>query len=436
MARYSTLSRRCAVAVLALALTAAVMTACGAQKTPVAHPRAVSRKAGHQATAKPPKPDPIAVEQALLDARAEGIRTHNLALFLSSDDPQQPGFIARDRAYFAAASDLPWKVFQYQVTATPWPQQLIDPAWGRSPQLPEVVFNTQVAGFDPTVLSRTTGFAFVTRRGHTYIASDETVHNHLFPGYQPDPWDVEPVMVLRAPNVIAVFDRTAAKQSAMLMTSLNKAIAGVSADLPYAWNKKVIMYAIASSTFASAMATASGGDLSHLGAVTYALDPAVPDGDRRILLLGDALDSGAGPLAQTIRHEVTHMALGKRDDHIPLWLVEGIAEYEGAKAIPEAIWQMPESAIQRAAHAPGGMPATATFHDADQDWNYALSWMACEYIVQKGGEPLLWALLDAMDNRGIGTADPAQNAILEQVLGMNDTQLAVHAAELIRSTYG
>lgn len=269
-----------------------------------------------------------------------------------------------------------------------------------------------------------------------FIASDRTIHDHLFPGYQPDPWDVEPVTVVRTADAIGVFDSGAVAQQQAVMSALGNAVAGVAKDVPYAWTKNVVVYAMTGSGFPTALTAMGGGDLAHLGAVTYPLDPAVPGADSRVLLLDDALASGSAGLSRTIRHEVTHVAVGDESNGVPLWLVEGIAEYEGAKAVPAAQRRISEVAIQRARQRITALPATATFHDADQDWHYAVSWMACQYIVQTGGEPLLWAVLDAMYNGGLGTSDAHQDLILEQVLGMNSAQLAVHAVGLIRSTYG
>jgi len=377
----------------------------------------------------------MVAEQQLLNDRARAILTHDLALFLRGDDPDQPAFIARDRRFFAAASAMPWATFNYLVTTTPWPQQLIDPDWGTA-NLPQVELTTQVAGFDTNPVSRTTGFAFVTRGGRTYLASDRTVHGHLFPGYQPDPWDVEPVTVVRAGNAIGVFDQGALARRQMVMTALGRAIAGVGTDLPYAWTKNVVLYAMTGSGFSAALTGTEGGDVAHLGAVTYPLDPNSSGSDNRVLLFDDALASGSQGLARIVRHEVTHVALGDEAVGVPLWLIEGIAEYEGAKAVPPAQRRIPAMAIERARQKIGAMPATATFHDSDQDWHYAVSWMACQYIVQTGGEPLLWVLLDAMNNGGLGTTDLHQDLVLDQVLGMNAAQLAVHAVGLIRSTYG
>lgn len=430
MVRCSTLSRAPGfVWVASSLLVVTALAACGTQARSHASDPVTSRPLHLTVEA-------VTTEQSLLNTRALALRRHDLALFLSVDDPRQPAFIARDRAYFAAVSSLPWAVFDYRVTSTPWPQQLIDPAWGRGARLPQVVLSTQVAGFDTQVVSRVTGFAFATRGGRTYISSDRTIHGHLFPGYQPDPWDIGPVTVVRTADAIGVFDPGAASRRTPVMAAVDRAIAGVGKDLPYAWTRNVIVYATTEPAFAKALTSTAGGDLRHLGAVTYPMDPSATGADDRVLLLDDALTAGPGPLSQIIRHEVTHVALGSEADGVPLWLVEGIAEYEGAKAIPPSQWQLSDAAIQRAKQPITALPASATFHDSDQDWHYAVSWVAVEYIVRAGGEPLLWELLDSVNNGGLGTTDAHLDLVLDQVLGMNGAQLALHAVGLIRSMYG
>ena len=78
----------------------------------------------------------------------------------------------------------------------------------------------------------------------------------------------------------------------------------------------------------------------------------------------------------------------------------------------------------------------ATFNDSDQEWHYALSWMACDYIVATYGESRIWELVDAMHNGGEGTSDQDQDRVLEQVLGYDSHELARRAAARIRNIYG
>ena len=63
------------------------------------------------------------------------------------------------------------------------------------------------------------------------------------------------------------------------------------------------------------------------------------------------------------------------------------------------------------------MPVSKEFNNTDQEWHYALSWMACDYIAASHGESRLWELVDAMHNGGQGTSDDEQDRVLVQVLG-------------------
>ena len=82
------------------------------------------------------------------------------------------------------------------------------------------------------------------------------------------------------------------------------------------------------------------------------------------------------------------------------------------------------------------MPLSKDFNNSEQEWHYALSWMACDYVADEFGESRLWELVDAMHNGGEGTADDAQDRVLDQVLGFDSRELARRAAARIRNIYG
>ncbi len=94
-------------------------------------------------------------------------------------------------------------------------------------------------------------------------------------------------------------------------------------------------------------------------------------------------------LGRIVRHELSHLAIGSRDDGAPVWLSEGIAEYLGAREIPLRDRIIPTSALTRAQTEDAGMPVSKTFNNTDQEWHYALSWMACDYIAETSGESRL-----------------------------------------------
>ncbi len=82
------------------------------------------------------------------------------------------------------------------------------------------------------------------------------------------------------------------------------------------------------------------------------------------------------------------------------------------------------------------MPVSKDFNNSEQEWHYALSWMACDYIAETFGESRLWELVDAMHNGGQGTPDGEQDRVLEQVLGFDSHELGLRAAARIRNIYG
>jgi hypothetical protein len=156
----------------------------------------------------------------------------------------------------------------------------------------------------------------------------------------------------------------------------------------------------------------------------------------RFTLLPSSLLAGRAFLTRIVRHELTHVALGDRDDGVPVWFAEGIAEYMGARDIPQDQRRIATVALTRARARVDALPASRGFNGRDQAWHYALSWMACDYIAATQGESRLWELMDALHAGGHGTPDADQDTVLQSVLGIDGAQLARRAAARILRTYG
>jgi len=169
---------------------------------------------------------------------------------------------------------------------------------------------------------------------------------------------------------------------------------------------------------------------------TYAEDRHSQVASTRMLLMPTSVRAGQPFLGRITRHELSHVAIGVRDDGSPTWVSEGIAEYLGAREVPVRERIIPTAALQRAASVDATLPGSKDFNNSDQEWHYALSWMACDYIAETFGEARLWELVDAMHNGGVGTPDTDQDRVLEQVLGFDGHELALRAAARIRNIYG
>ncbi len=130
-----------------------------------------------------------------------------------------------------------------------------------------------------------------------------------------------------------------------------------------------------------------------------------------------------------LRHEVTHVAVGARDDDAPVWLAEGVAEWVSVRPLAPEDRALPEVALVavRDDLAAGRvrMPEDATFNADGSTAHYGLSWWAAEHLAASFGEQVLWVLLD-------GAGD---EAALRRLVGLGEDQLAQRAARLMVATY-
>jgi hypothetical protein len=379
-------------------------------------------------------------EQELLDQRARAVRTRDLDLFLRGVSGDA-AFLARQRREFTNLVQLPLATYSFRVLASRWPDQLADPAWGRSTQLPRVVESYQLRGYDVAPVRRTTGFAFARSGGELRIVADRTRTGAYFPGYEPAPWDVAPVRVHESDGVLGVFDRATDADADRLLDVVHDGVRDVRAAVPFAWPGRVVVFSFDNRRVLDSFAGVPGGNIRHLGALTFPVygDAAAPRPaavGMRFTLLPSSVRAGQPFLGRIVRHELTHVAVGRRDDGAPVWFAEGLAEYVGARPLGTDERRIASVALARARGTVTGMPASATFNGPDQDWHYALSWMACDYIAASRGEARLWQLMDALHNGGAGTRDADQDEVLRRVLGYDSHELARRAAARIRTIYG
>jgi hypothetical protein len=378
-------------------------------------------------------------EQRILNQRVRAVRERDLDLFLRRVDHGDEGLMARQRRYFRNLVQLPLATFGYRVLDKSWDGVTPAPSWGDDVRIPRILLSMQLDGYDAVPVERTVGFAFSFHKGRATIVSDRTsAGKPLFEG-TPAPWDLIAVTVREEPGVLGIFDQTTRASAASVTGAVREGIAQIDRALPFSWGQHMVVYSVQSSRVLESFTDVPGGSLDHLGALTfptYSKNEPSQVASTRMLVMPGSVAAGQPFLGRITRHELSHAAIGVRDDGAPAWVSEGIAEYLGAREIPQRDRIIPTSALGRAQTEDHGMPATGTFNNTDQEWHYALSWMACDYIADTFGETRLWELVDAMHNGGDGTEDAQQDRVLEQVLGFDAVELARRAAARIRNLYG
>ena len=120
----------------------------------------------------------------------------------------------------------------------------------------------------------------------------------------------------------------------------------------------------------------------------------------RFMLHPRMIDRNDQTRDRLIRHELTHVALGLRDDKVPTWLSEGIAEYVSVQPIATYRRMIAKDALTDAEAGVDGLPRDRTFNGSHSGANYGIAWYACEYISATYGEDALWRLFDTDARRG------------------------------------
>lgn len=397
------------------------------------------KQAGAPAEASTPAVVSLAEAQRMLNQRARAIRENDLPGFLAGIDATNPRLVARQRRYFANMQALPIGVLRYQVLKSQWPVELRAPAWGAGVLVPQVRVATQLEGFDVEPVERVTGFGIARRNGRPVVVADLTARGQQFPGYNPAPWDLVRLRVRTDAATLQLYDAETWPKAGTVSRTLLRGIRDVRAGIPWTWDGRVVVYVFATPRVVNSYEGVPGGNISHLGAMTfpiYAVQGRDAVAGVRFTLLPSSLRAGQPFLNRITRHELMHVAVGARDDGAPMWLAEGLSEYMGVRNVPKDFRRIATVATNRARGPVTDMPASDTFNGPDQAWNYALAWMACDYIVSIFGEPTLWELMDRLNAGGEGTEDADQDPILLGTIGMDSHDLARKAADRIVEIYG
>lgn len=378
-------------------------------------------------------------EQRILDQRVRAVRERDLDLFLKRVDHDDRRLMARQRRYFGNLVQLPLAAFGYRVLDEQWEGVEVAPQWGDDVHVPEVQLTTQLEGYDAVPVIRTVGFVFAFENGRATIVSDRSATGQALYRGVPAPWDLTAITVREEPGVLGIFDVGMRGSAGSVLSAVRDGIGQIDRALPFTWSGRVVVYSVQDPSVLASFTDIPGGSLDHLGALTfptYAAENGRQLASTRLLVLRSSVQAGQPFLGRITRHELSHVAIGVRDDGAPAWVSEGVAEYLGARDVPQRQRIIPTSARGRAQTEDNGMPVSKTFNNTDQEWHYALSWMACDYIADTFGESRLWELVDATHNGGEGTLDAQQDRVLQQVLGLDSRELARRAAARVRNLYG
>jgi hypothetical protein len=323
------------------------------------------------------------------------------------------GFRARQGTWFGNLGQLPIARLSYRAD----PATLVRD--GDAYQV-TVTESLQLDGYDAEPVTSQGRYRFAPARRHPgrFVLTAVTEA-------RPQPWDTGPIEVREGDGVLGVFDASSVDRAPELIASVEDGIATVAAEVPYDWSRTVVVYALTDESFLESLEDVPGDDPGDLDAVAFPAGTGT-----RFVLNPRMLDQPGRERDRLVRHELTHVAVGTRDDQAPVWLSEGLAEYVSVRPLAPEDRRIPEAAVAAAEAGVSDLPDDATFNDADSDAHYGLAWWAVEYVADAYGEDAPWQLLDAM---AAPDADP--DTVLRDRFATSTHELAKQADRLILALY-
>lgn len=439
MSRSAEQPRRHLRSALALALLVGVLSGCSLLED------REDAEAPPTTSAAPPPAGVVDELQRVLRRRAVAVREGEEQVFRSGLARRGGRFAAAQADYFRAMQQLPVQVFRYGFD----PADILrveDSYWV------VVEVHLQLEGYDAAPVVTRDRYLFAPGgRGRLRLASVTDPAWEERNAVLAQPWDRGPVEVRAVDGVLGVFDADSVVSADELLASVQRGAGEVRAVVPYEWEDRVVVYAFSDTDFLGSLEQLPGGDPDMVDGVAFpvpldATDPSAGTAGVRVVLHPRMLERTGDARDRLVRHELTHVALGPRDDHVPVWLSEGLAEWVSvAPMAPEARALSTESLAAARDGLDAGdldLPPSDGFNGGSSGAHYGLSWWACEFLASTYGEGVLWDLVDRLDSgAGPGPERPADvdargEDALERLTGLTSTEVARRAAKLMVATYG
>ncbi len=354
------------------------------------------------------------VAERLLATMTGAVTSGNQDAFTSAAAPGRTQIRNRLREVFAGLRALPLASFELAVDRTRADLPASGPATGRF-TLPAVA-TYRLDGWDSDPVRVPLTFVVDRVRGGWGIVEDRTSRD-AGTARRLEPWLFPGLRVTSTAHVLVIGERSRAAQLRRLATTLERLVADVRAVWPErSWNGRVVVYATTSTAFVrswygrTAAGDSGNGDRASFVAKVATLRGAGGrPGAVRLVLTPYLLQGNRPGYVDILRHEMTHVATARVSAGVPVWLVEGAAEYTGfakrtASGALDPLTTLGRHGLTRAEVAttlrgtwrPVLEAGTGFYrgNEASVDEHYNSAFITCLYIVDRYGEKTLRRLYE------------------------------------------
>jgi len=215
-------------------------------------------------------------------------------------------------------------------------------------------------------------------------------------------WLSGPVEVRRSARSLVL--ATTAADADLLARRADAAVPVVRDVLPH-WRGKLVVEVPASESDLDKALAADPGSYGAIAAVTTSVDGTLtPSSEVHVFVNPDVYDHLEPVGGQVVMsHEATHLATrAPMASGVPLWLVEGFADYVALHAVDLPIGTTASQIIQQVRRdgAPDHLPGEAEFdeHATHLGASYESAWVACLVLADAGGRDALVRLYEQVSH--------------------------------------
>jgi hypothetical protein len=215
-------------------------------------------------------------------------------------------------------------------------------------------------------------------------------------------WLSAPVQVRRTPGTLVLAAGSPARAEDYARRAA-LAVPVVLRVLPD-WRPRLVVEVPASAAALDRTLAADPGRYANIAAVTTTVDGSVtPDAPAHVFVNPDVFDRLEPQGAQVVMsHEAVHVATRAATSDVPLWLLEGFADYVALRDVDLPLTTTAGQVIEQVRRngPPRHLPGDAEFNTSTAQLGaaYESAWLACRLLARLGGERALvrvYRLVDA-----------------------------------------
>jgi hypothetical protein len=243
-------------------------------------------------------------------------------------------------------------------------------------------------------------------------------------------WLTGPVEVRRSTDTLVI--ATSPSEADLVAGRADAAVPVVRDVLPR-WDGRLVVEVPASEQALDAALAAEPGSYTDIAAVSASVDGTLtPDAELHVFVnpeVYDDLEPVGGQVVMS--HEATHVATAAPlTSDVPLWLLEGFADYVALHAVDLPIATTAGQIIQqvRGSGAPDHLPGQPEFDQSDSHLGaaYESAWVACLVLADTGGRAALVSLYEQVSRGGDLDGE------LQRLFGLSEAGLTARWRQRLR----